>query len=89
MQNDTTLVRAVALVEATAAGTQPTPLVKAFFDEPTFTATYVVDDPSTGGAAIIDSVLVFDQASGCISYSFSEAVIAHVEQEGLTIDWPC
>ena len=33
------------------------PQIKAFFDEPTFTASYLVHDPETRTAAIIDSVL--------------------------------
>jgi hypothetical protein len=32
------------------------PLVTAFFDEATFTVSYVVKDPSSKSAAIIDSV---------------------------------
>ena len=87
MQNDTNLERAVAQVEAVLAGAQPAPLVRAFFDEPTFTATYVVSDPATGKAAIIDSVLDFDQASGCTSFASADAVIEYVQQEGLTVDW--
>lgn len=87
MQNDTNLERAIAQVDAALAGTQAVPLVKAFFDEPTFTATYVVSDPATGKAAIIDSVLDFDQASGCTGFASADAVIEYVQQEGLTIDW--
>ena len=87
MQNDTNLERAIAQVEAVLAGAHPTPLVRAFFDEPTFTATYVVSDPATGKAAIIDSVLDFDQASGCTSFASADAVIEYVQQEGLTVDW--
>jgi glyoxylase-like metal-dependent hydrolase (beta-lactamase superfamily II) len=87
VQTDINLERAIAQVDAVLAGTQATPLVKAFFDEPTFTATYVVSDPATGKAAIIDSVLDFDQASGCTSHASADAVIAYVQQEGLSIDW--
>ncbi|HTM96688.1 MAG TPA: MBL fold metallo-hydrolase [Croceibacterium sp.] len=63
------------------------PHIKAFFDEPTFTATYVVHDPLTKRAAIIDSVLDFDQPSGRIAFDSADAVIGHVEQEGLNVDW--
>lgn len=62
-------------------------MVKSFFDEPTFTVSYVVSDPATGKAAIIDNVLDFDHASGCISYASANAVIAYVQGEGLAVDW--
>ena len=40
------------------------PDVKAFFDEATFTVSYVVSDPATQRAAIIDPVLDYDPNSG-------------------------
>ena len=40
------------------------PEIKAFFDADTYTVSYVVSDPETRRAAIIDSVLDFDSASG-------------------------
>jgi len=61
--------------------------VTAFFDEPTFTASYVVHDPRTKSAAIIDSVLDFDQAAGRTSYQSADAIIAYVEAEALTVEW--
>jgi len=87
MQTDTHLERAVSLVEETLAGARQAPRVQAFFDEPTFTATYVVSDPVTKRAAIIDSVLDFDHASGRTSFASANLVIAYVQQEGLSIDW--
>ncbi|MFT6933468.1 MAG: hypothetical protein ACJAXT_002176, partial [Paracoccaceae bacterium] len=41
-----------------------TPRITAFFDQATNTVSYVVKDPSGSSAAIIDSVLDFDYASG-------------------------
>jgi hypothetical protein len=41
--------------------------IQAFFDEATFTVTYLVGDPATKQAAVIDSVLDFDPASGKVS----------------------
>lgn len=61
---DSHVQRAIDLVAAVRRGTARAPEVKAFFDEATFTASYVVHDPQTRAAAIIDSVLDFDQASG-------------------------
>ncbi len=40
------------------------PIIEAFFDEPTNTISYLVADPASGEAAVIDPVLVFDLASG-------------------------
>lgn len=61
--------------------------VKAFFDEPTFTASYVVHDPATHKAAIIDSVCDFDQPSGRTSFVSADAMIAYVKETGLTVEW--
>ena len=63
------------------------PDVKAFFDEPTFTVSYVVSDPATKKAAIIDSVLNFDPKSGRTSKHSADAIIAHVREHGLEVDW--
>jgi len=65
----------------------PQPNVSAFFDEATFTVTYVVSDPDSPHAAIIDPVLDFDPASGRTSTSSADEVIAHVKDSGLSIDW--
>ena len=63
------------------------PNVKAFFDEATFTISYVVSDPATKAAAIIDSVLDYDPASGRTSTLSADQVIAFVQAEDLTIEW--
>ena len=63
------------------------PDVKAFFDEATFTVTYVVSDPATNRAVIIDPVLDFDPASGRTSTGSSDEVIAYVRENDLGIDW--
>ena len=42
------------------------PTVEAFFDHATNTISYVVTDPATKHCAVIDSVLDYDAASGCI-----------------------
>jgi glyoxylase-like metal-dependent hydrolase (beta-lactamase superfamily II) len=61
--------------------------VKAFFDEATFTVSYVVSDPATGRAAIIDPVLDFDPTSGRTSTSSADELVAYVEGNDLAIDW--
>ncbi len=63
------------------------PVVRTFFDEPSFTASHVVHDPATKAAAIIDSVLDFDNASGRTSTASADAIIAHVKAEGLKTEW--
>jgi glyoxylase-like metal-dependent hydrolase (beta-lactamase superfamily II) len=64
-----------------------TPIVKTFFDEPTFTASHVVHDPATKAAAIIDSVLDFDNASGRTATKSADEIIAHVKTQGLKVEW--
>lgn len=87
MKTDPHLDRAVAQVAAVLQGRLQAPQVKAFFDEPTFTASYVVVDPTTKRAAIIDSVWNFDQPSGRTSFKSADEIVAFVEQEGLSVDW--
>lgn len=84
--NDPVIAAATAQVE-TARATDHRPVVRTFFDEPTFTASHVVHDPATGRAAIIDSVLDFDQAAGRASHASADAIIAYVRAQGLTVDW--
>lgn len=64
-----------------------TPDVKAFFDTATNTISYVVRDPNGTSAAIIDSVLDFDYASGMTDTASADAVIAYVKEQGLTVEW--
>jgi glyoxylase-like metal-dependent hydrolase (beta-lactamase superfamily II) len=81
---DLPLEQAVRIVEGAAAGDVA---VHSVFDEATFTATHVVSDPATRKAAIIDSVLDFDPASGRTSHESADQIIAYVEAEGLEIEW--
>ena len=63
------------------------PDVKAFFDAPTNTVSYVASDPGTGCCAIIDPVLNYDQAAGRTSTESAHRLIAHVQEAGLQVDW--
>jgi len=63
------------------------PEVKAFFDGATFTVSYVVSDPATAKAAIIDPVLDYDPASGRTSTTSADQLIAYVNGNGLSVDW--
>lgn len=64
-----------------------TPDVTAFFDEATFTVSYVVKDPGSLSCAIIDSVLDFDPKSGRTDTASADAIIAHVRENGLSVEW--
>lgn len=63
------------------------PEVKAFFDEASNTFSYVAWDPSTREAAVIDSVLDYDAASGHTRRDSADALIAFVKSRGLEVAW--
>jgi len=87
MSDDTNIEKAIEQVNGVLAGNPRAPHVKAFFHEPTFTATYVVSDDQTKRAAIIDSVWDFDQPSGRTSLEAADEIIDYVREAGLTVDW--
>jgi len=64
-----------------------TPSVTAFFDEATFTVTYVVADPDSAHAAIVDPVLDYDPASGRTSTASADKAADFVSDNGLNVDW--
>ena len=61
------------------------PEIRGFFDEPTNTITYLVWDPATLHAAVIDPVLDYDLADGAVDTTSAERVLAAAEELGLTI----
>ena len=63
------------------------PTIRAFFDEPTNTISYLVADPKTKRAAIIDPVLDYDHASGKASTKSADAILAAADADGLHVDW--
>jgi glyoxylase-like metal-dependent hydrolase (beta-lactamase superfamily II) len=63
----------------------PTIHVEPFFDPDTFTLTYVVSDPATRDAVIIDPVLDFDPASGSTSTQAVDRVIEYVTRARLRV----
>ena len=87
MNQDLHLQRAGEQVSQALGGAIRSPVVEAFFDEPTFTASYVVYDSVARRAAIVDSVLDFDQASGRTSTASADAIADFVREAGLTVDW--
>ena len=61
--------------------------IDAFFDSATFTISYVVFDKATKTAAIIDSVLDYDAASGRTSKDSANKLIEHVKALQLSVKW--
>jgi len=61
------------------------PSVQAFFDHATNTVSYIVHDPATKKAAIIDPVLDFTPRNGRIATTSSDALLASAKAQGLEI----
>lgn len=62
------------------------PEIKAFFDEATNTVSYVLYDPETKDAAIIDSLLDFDSRSGALTAKSADLLLGFVSDHGLKVD---
>jgi len=65
----------------------PGPDIAAFFDEATNSVSYLVSDPATRAAAVIDPVLDFDPASGTIATRSADRILSAAGEQGLRIDW--
>ena len=63
------------------------PLIQAFFDEATWTVSYVVYDAPGGHCAVVDSVLDYDPKSGRTRTRSAQRVIDFVQNQGLTVAW--
>ena len=63
------------------------PEIEAFFDEATYTYSYVVADPQSNTAAIIDSVLDYDPASGRTATASADHIVDFVRKQGLEVAW--
>jgi glyoxylase-like metal-dependent hydrolase (beta-lactamase superfamily II) len=59
--------------------------IEAFFDADTNTITYLASEPNSKKAALIDSVLDFDPASGRVETHSAEALADHIEKSGLEV----
>jgi glyoxylase-like metal-dependent hydrolase (beta-lactamase superfamily II) len=84
---DAALAQAADIVRSCRSDRMPVPIVRGFFDEATFTVSYVVHDPVARVAAIIDSVLDFDPASGRTSHGSAQAIVDYVKARGLSVEW--
>lgn len=68
--------------------TVPTPpAIAARFDAPTGTVTYLVHDPDTKTAAIIDPVLDYEPHAARLSTRSADALLAEVERQGLSLEF--
>ena len=63
------------------------PTVTPFFHAESCTWTYVVAEPATRQAAIVDPVLDFDAKSGRTSTASAQALLDHVRAERLDVYW--
>lgn len=63
------------------------PSVQAFFDSATNTVSYIVHDPATKKAAIIDPVLDFTQRNGRLATTSADAILAAATTQGLEITY--
>ena len=59
------------------------PIIEAFFDKSTNTISYLIADPATRAAAVIDPVLDFDLSSGEVDTASAERILAAAKER----DW--
>lgn len=77
-----------ALEYASALVVTSTPFeIAAFFDEATFTVSYLVTDPHSHRCAVIDSVMDYDAASGRATTASADAIIAFIAENALSLEW--
>ena len=63
------------------------PNIRAFFDEPTNTVSYLVWNPGERRGVVIDPVLDFDPASGTVDDGSVEEILKAAEEVGIAIEW--
>lgn len=74
-------------IDRALRGSAVQPTVKAFFDEATNTVSYVVSCPETRRAAVIDSVLDYDAASGRTTTRSADEIVNYIKNDSLTVEW--
>jgi len=63
------------------------PDIRHFYHEQSSTLSYVVSDPATSAAAVVDPVLGFSAASGRTDSVLAEEIISYLEKHGLNLKW--
>ena len=58
-----------------------------FFDPPTSTLTYLIWDPTTRDAVVIDPVIDYDPATGLVSRGSVDIMLNAVSARGLSVHW--
>jgi glyoxylase-like metal-dependent hydrolase (beta-lactamase superfamily II) len=85
--SDAALAAAAEQIKRARADKSKRPSIAGFFDEATNTISYVVHDPATREAAVIDSVLDYEAASGRTSFGSADRIVEYVEQNQLGVAW--
>ncbi|WP_338332848.1 MBL fold metallo-hydrolase [Acetobacter sp. LMG 32666] len=85
--SDTAITTATAQILMMLRHPQTRPVVQSFFDPATFTASHVVHDPATKQAAVIDSVLDYDAASGRTNFTSAQQIVDYVRAQDLHVVW--
>ncbi|MEO0997560.1 MAG: MBL fold metallo-hydrolase [Pseudomonadota bacterium] len=63
------------------------PTIQTFFHEATYTCSYLVSDPDSGVAAIVDPALDYNAASGRTGTTQPDAMLAAIHDNELDVDW--
>ena len=85
--SDSILDAAAAQIARASEAKDKRPSIAGFFDEATNTVSYVIHDPATNEAAIIDSVLDYDPAAGRTSHGSADLIVEYVQVNGLKVTW--
>ena len=83
--SDPALSQAIEQVKRAQMDAAQRPVVQAYFDEATFTVSYVVHDAASLDAVIIDSVLDYDAPSGRTSTRSADTIIDYVKSNALNV----
>ena len=62
------------------------PMIEAFFNEPTNTVSYLIADPASGAAAVVDPVLDYDAEDGTVDTASAESILARAAELGWTVE---
>ncbi|AUM13647.1 MBL fold metallo-hydrolase [Ketobacter alkanivorans] len=63
------------------------PIIKTFFDQSTYTFSYVVHGAPEGPCAIIDPVLDFDAKAARISTTSAQLILDYIAELNLSVEW--